>query len=284
MQTYTGYKFRSGAAALRSLTEGTAYFATTEQLNDVLEAKFDIASAAQFADVFNKTLTELSLSRGFPTGVSFKRSVPKALKTANDRENARFLRQCGRMGIFATASRPDSQPMWAYYCDSHKGVCFHLEWPEDVIEKYQLWARRVTYSEEYRIHNRADDLRESMLDLGRENPRWSMAQLEAFSLTEQFRRQWGNNSTARAMSTKHLDWKHENELRVLSPRAGALPIMHKILKSVIFTRTDFPEWGPIMTALHQFYPKVRVAKMSFDYKEPFTASQQYEFRTIPIAA
>jgi hypothetical protein len=60
--------------------------------------------------------------------------------------------------------------------------------------------------------------------------------------------------------------------------------MHKILKSVIFTRTDFPEWGPIMTALHQFYPKVRVAKMSFDYKEPFTASQQYEFRTIPIAA
>jgi hypothetical protein len=284
MKTYTSYKYRSGAAALSSLKDGTIYFAPPEQLNDALEAKFDIASAAEFADVFNATLTELALARGFPNGLSFKRRVPRGLKAANDFENARLIRYVKHAGICATASRPDSQAMWAYYCDNHKGVCFHFEWPEYIIEKHELSSASVTYSEKARIHNRADDLRALMLELGKENPRWSMAQLEAFSMTEQFRRKWGSRTAARALSTKHADWKHEQEVRVLSRRAGALPILRDVLRSVIFTRTDFPEWGPIMVTLHEHYPNVRVADVSFDYKEPLTKSRTYGYRLVPIAA
>jgi hypothetical protein len=100
-----------------------------------------------------------------------------------------------------------------------------------------------------------------------------MSQLQEFSLTESFRRRWGIQSVARAVSTKHADWQHEAELRLIAPRAGHIPIMSDILKRVFFIRTDFHEWGSIMMLLHRLYPKVELASLSFEHKEPFVKMQ-----------
>ena len=88
---------------------------------------------------------------------------------------------------------------------------------------------------------------------------------------------------SRAVSTKHSDWAHEHELRMLSPKAGPLPILGQILKRVYFTRTDFPEWGPIMMLLHQLYPGVETAQVTFSHTEPLVSIQRLEKKLIPIA-
>jgi hypothetical protein len=87
---------------------------------------------------------------------------------------------------------------------------------------------------------------------------------------------------SRAVSTKHSDWMHEHELRMLSPKAGSLPILRQILKRVYFTRTDFSEWGPIMMLLHQLYPHVETAQVTFSHAEPLVSIQRLEKKLIPV--
>ncbi len=282
MPNLTCYKYRSGSAALRALSEGTAYFASPTELNDTLEAKFDLAGARQFAEVFNTTLNELARNRGFPYGLKFAKPVPDGLEEATRKENERFSLACKEIGVYSAAPRPDNQPMWAYYCDNHRGVCFHLEWSNELMKEYGIHSREVAYTREARFHNRADDLREAMLELGQQNPTWSMAQIEGLSLTDHFRRDYGIRSVARAVSTKHADWEHEREIRLLRPRAGPIPVMQLVLKTVIFTRTDFPEWGSLMMLLHKLYPNTGLAQLTFNHKEPFVETKPLQFHKIQV--
>jgi hypothetical protein len=281
VQALTCYKYRSGAAAVRCLSEGTAYFASPAELNDSLEAKFDLAGAKDFARVYNATLTELAKLRG--SKMSFLRPVPKGLPAVTRTENKRFREASQRVGIFSAAPRPDNQPMWAYYCNNFQGVCFQLEWPSEVLGTYHLYPTKVTYTDKARVHNRADDYREILLELSRENPTWNMAQLGAFALTDTFLRKVGIRSMGRAVSMKHLDWAHEGELRIVASKPGPIPVMRNILKRVIFGRTDFEEWGSIMMLLHRLYPETNLAQISFHHKEPFVHIQPMEFRKVPIS-
>ncbi|TRZ75669.1 MAG: DUF2971 domain-containing protein [Deltaproteobacteria bacterium] len=277
----TCYKYCSGAAALRCLSEGTAYFASPRGLNDSLEATFDVAGPEQYAAVIEKTLSELSLRRGGPPFAVDDRAA-EDIRVASTEETERFVSACQQVGIFSGAPRPDNQPMWADYCGNEQGVCFHLEWSKDIIETYHLFPTEVVYSRETRLLNRADDVRQALLEVAKQNPTWSLDQLKAFSLSEPFLRRVGIRGVARAVSIKHADWEHEREVRMLAPRSGPLPLMQNILKSVIYTRTDFPEWGSIVMLLHQLYPKVRHAKMAFSHREPFVTSQLLTTKKVPF--
>ena len=279
---FVNYKYRSGAAALRNLSEGTAYFASPAELNDALEAKFELADTTSFIEIMTNTLNELESLRGRVGKYKFNKTGFIEFDKENSFENQRFYKNCQETGIFSTASRPDNQPMWAYYCNDSKGVCFELEWSKEVMQKHGLWPIEVNYSNKSRLHNRADDMRQALLELGEEHPDWNLQQLKEFSLSEPFRRRWGIRSIARAVSVKHLDWQHESELRVISSRSGALPIISDVLKRVIFTRTDFTEWGAIMMLLHRLYPKVEIARVEFAHKEPFSSIVPLEMKKIPI--
>ena len=277
----TSYKYRSGAAALRALSDGTAYFASPKELNDSLEAKFDVADSEQHLKVAQETISKLSVNRGGP---AYQRGgqTTDEFRVANERETGLFVAACEQVGIFSCAPRPDNQPMWAYYCGSGQGVCFHFEWSKQVIERYHLYPVEVTYSDHARVVNRAEYERQALTELAAQNPRWSIEQLKAFSLTEPFRRKVGMRAVAGAVSTKHMDWRHEQEIRMLAPHTGPLPIIRDILRSVIFTRTDFAEWGPILMLLRQLYPDVQVAMMTFSHREPFVTSKLMTMKMIPI--
>lgn len=276
------YKYRSGVAVLRCLSEGTLYFASTEELNDSLEGNFDLASTQEYVRVFSRAVHELAIKRGHNTSFQSIEQLPHELEVVNREENERFRAGCKDVGIFSTARRPDNQPMWAYYCDNSKGVCFHLEFSEKIMKEYQLLPTPVTYTRDARILNRADDFREQLLKVGEQNDKWSIDQIRAFSETESFLRRVGISSIARAVSTKHADWEHEAEIRFIAPRSGPIPILKDVLKSVIFMRTDFPEWGSIMTLLHRLYPDVQLADLSFHHTEPFVRSRKLSFKAVPV--
>ena len=275
------FKYRSGAAALRSLSEGTVYFASPTELNDSLEAKFDMESTSQFIDVLTEAFSEIARQRGI-SRYSFDQSGFDEIDLGHTEECKHFKEASRKVGIFSTAARPDNQPMWAYYCENSAGVCLELEWSDELFREHQLWLSPVRYTTEARLHNRADDLRKLLLELSVQHPDWTVAQIKEFSLTESFRRRWGIESLARAVSQKHADWQHESELRILAPLSGPKRIIRDALKRIFFVRTDFAEWGPIMKLLHKQYPDVEIAKIAFDHKDTYVTVQDCETRLVPL--
>lgn len=274
------FKYRSGAAALRGLSDGTCYFAHACELNDSLEAKFAPADSSSYARTLAQTLTELAGQRQEPARYEPEESV--LLSKLIREEDETFAANCQRVGIFSGTKRPDNQPMWAYYCNDGRGVCFEFEWPSDVLKQFSLRPTFVHYTDQPRVHDRFEDMREELLALGDKHPSWTAEQLYEYSQTQEFIAGWGARSMSRAVSTKHSDWAHEHELRMLSPRAGPLPILRQILKRVYFTRTDFPEWGPIMMLLHQLYPGVKTARVTFNHTEPLVSIRHLEAKLVPI--
>jgi len=274
----TCYKYRSGQAAIRCLTDGCLYFSPPHELNDALEAKFDLVDAAQFWAAVKRAFGKLAPGRPDAGELVLSAPMPVEFKEINDREGGRFYEACQQVGIFSTATRPDSQPMWAYYGDNSNGVCFELAWSDEIMMAHQLWPSRVQYTDAPRKFNRADDMCEMLLAIGADKPEWTIKQIFDFSMTEPFRRRYGIAGVARAVSIKHSDWQHEDEIRLLSPRARAIPILADTLKRVFFMNTMSNEWGEIMKLLYERYPGVELAQVKFHHKETFVCAKEYEFR------
>lgn len=62
----TCFKYRTPAAALRCLAEGSLYFAKPSELNDTLEAKYDHASPEDFTRVMAEIYSDISQQHGGP--------------------------------------------------------------------------------------------------------------------------------------------------------------------------------------------------------------------------
>ena len=258
------FKYRSGEAAQQSLIEGTVFFATPSTLNDTLEAKYEDSSAEEFSRVIVETVNEISCIR---SGIAFERDrqLLAEFRDVNARENERLRTFADQIGIFSAAQRPDHQAMWAYYADNAKGVCFEMDWTKDLIQQHQIWASEVQYHDRERTHNRADDWRAVFLELSRSYPDASLDELIAKSLDEEARRKWGILTASRAVSVKHTDWAHEQEIRLLAPKSGAMPILKDVLKRVHFVRYDGEFLAEIMGLLHRKYPSVEVVQWKFSH-------------------
>lgn len=277
----TCFKYRSGATALRCLVDGALYFAGPSQLNDLLETKFDHADAADFDRVFRETIAKVNRARG-GAPIQPAREIPLQFIQENARENERFRQACDNVGIFSAARRPNDQAMWAYYAEDCKGVCFELEWSASILNAHQLYPVDVTYSANARTHNRAEDWRATFLELAKEKPTATIAELQQISLGEAFRRRMGVRSTARAASIKHTDWMHEKEIRILAAKSGARLLLSSVLKRVHFIRTDGDQWGAIFQELHKNYPQVELAHWTFHHGEISASAESMEFKLVPV--
>lgn len=278
----TSYKYRSGASALRCLSEGSLYFASPCELNDVLEAKFELAGPSQFMEAMASAVSEIASARGYPGGFHVEKPLSVELESGITAENGHFQEASQRMGIFSSSPRPDNQPMWAHYCGGFRGACFELEWSSEVFERYQLYPTNVIYTNEQRIHNRAIDFRRILVALGLEHPDWSLERIKEHSLGEEFRRREGVESMARAVSIKHIDWQHEAEIRILSPRSGSFSILPDVLKRVFVVKTDFAEYVSIIRQVVQNYPNAKIVQLSFNHTEPLVSFREIEIKLSPI--
>lgn len=278
------FKYRSGSAALRSLSDGTVYFARPDELNDSLEAKFAPADPTSYQRRLAQTLTELAAERNERVKYEPEDEMAEYFIKMTQEQDATFATDCQKVGIFSGTKRPSNQALWAYYCNDSRGFCFQFEWPDDVVRKFSLRPTFVHYSSEPRVHDRFDDMYAELIKLGKQNPDWSVEQIHEHFYSQSFLARWLARSMSRAVSNKHADWAHEEELRMLSPVAGPLPILKQILKRVYFTRTDFPEWGPVQMLLHQLYPDVELAKVTFTHTEPLVHVQPMHRTLVPMSS
>ncbi len=280
----TNYKYRTGEAASRCLSEGILYFAPPAKLNDILEAKFETPPVEDFLDEFLVAVRELATQRGFSAdSVNLQTHDPALLyelAEVDHAENVRFKEACQEVGIFSATVRPDHQALWAYYASDFKGVCFELEWPNEVLETYQIVPVKVQYSAKHRILNRATDVKELLIKVASSNPTWSMDELMRHTLSEDFRRRIGIASVSRAVSIKHADWAHEEEIRLISPHPCKVPICD-VLKKVFYVRYDSPELELIIGAIHRHYPNVKLVELKFSHVPPLVSAREFEVKIVP---
>lgn len=275
------FKYRTPTVALRCLAEGSLYFAKPSQLNDAFEAKYIHATQEEFVRVITKTVTEINQQRrGQP--LAFSQQSMAKMAESYARECQHLKEFTDNIGIFSTAKRPDHQAMWAYYADNSSGVCFELEWSHTVAEEYQLWATDVEYHDKPRIHNRAEDWREIFLKLAESHPFYNLEQLYHLSLEEEARRKWGILTASRAVSVKHTDWMHEQEIRILAPKSGAQHLLHDVLKCVHFVGTSGEHWAAIMQLLYANYPKVEMLYWESSHGVMSKTPTPMEFRLVKI--
>ncbi len=279
--TLTCFKYRSPTAALRCLAEGSLYFAKPSELNDTLEAKYEHATPEELTRVMAQTYSEISQQRG-GQALAFDQQSMAEMVEAHARECQRLQDFTDQIGIFSAAQRPDHQAMWAYYADNASGVCFELEWNQEIADRHQLWATDVQYHGKARVHNRADDWRHVLLQLARDHADASLERLHQLSLEESARRKWGILTTSRAVSVKHTDWTHEREIRLLAPKAGALHVLPDVLKRVHYVRSDGDHWSAIMQLLRAYYPTVEITHWEFSHGELSAISTPMEIRLIPM--
>lgn len=277
----TSFKYRTPAAALRCLAEGSLYFAKPCELNDTLEAKYEHAAPEDFSRVMAQTYSEISQQRGGPA-LEFDLRGMAEMAAAHARECQRLQEFTDQIGIFSAAQRPDHQAMWAYYADNASGVCFELEWSHEIAERHHLWATDVQYHGKARVHNRADDWRHVFLELARDHADASLERLHQLSLEESARRKSGILTASRAASVKHTDWAHEKEIRLLVPKSGALLVLGEVLKRVHYVRTDGEHWGAIMQLLAARYPSVELVHWQFSHGELSAIPTPIEIRLIPV--
>lgn len=214
------FKYRSPSAALRCLAEGTLYFAKPSELNDTLEAKYEHATPEDFIRVVTQVYSNISQQRGGQALAFDQRGMAEMAK-AHARECQSLQAFTEQIGIFSAAQRPDHQAMWAYYADNSAGVCFELEWSDQVIERHKLWKTQVQYCSNARIHNRAEDWSHGFLELAREQPKANLETLHWLSLKRSVRRAWGarpqreppRSSTPTGHTSRKLGYWHPNQVR-----------------------------------------------------------------------
>lgn len=280
-QVLTCFKYRSPTAALRCLAEGSLYFAKPSELNDTLEAKYDHATPEDFTRAMMQTYSEISQQRGGQAFAFDQRGMAE-MAEAHARECQRLQAFTDQIGIFSAAQRSDHQALWAYYADNASGVCFELEWNQEITDRHQLWATDVQYHGKARVHNRADDWRHVFLELARDHADASLERLHQLSLEESARRKAGILSASRAVSVKHTDWAHEKEIRLLVPKSGDLLVLGEVLKRVHYVRTDGQHWGAIMQLLAARYPSVELVHWQFSHGELSAIPTPMEIRLIPV--
>lgn len=281
------FKYRSTAAALRDLKAGTLYFAKPEKLNDILEAKYDDASHEDFAQVMLQTFNEISLQRG-ETPLLFDQDAKEAAAAAYKSECQNRKHFIQQLGVFSAAQRANHQAMWAYYADNNTGFCFELELDADVFRQHQLWATDVQYQAEARIHNSADDWRKVFLKLAAANPSASLAELKELSLEEPIRCEWRVLTASRAVSIKHTDWSQENEIRLIAPKSGAIPILANMLKRVHFILADDKHYSSEQLKVIGFlrtnpdYSSVETISWKFSHGDITTVPTPIKFEAIRL--
>lgn len=275
------FKYRSPSAALRCLAEGTLYFAKPSELNDTLEAKYEHATPEDFIRVVTQVYSNISQQRGGQALPFDQRGMAEMAK-AYAQECQRLQAFTEQIGIFSAAQRPDHQAMWAYYADNASGVCFELEWSDQVIERHKLWKTQVQYCSNARIHNRAEDWSHGFLELAREQPKANLETLHWLSLKRSVRRAWGRQTAARAASLKHTDWTHEQEIRLLAPKSGALFVLADVLKRIHYVRRDGDHWPGMVRLLAALYPAVELVHWQFNHGALGTIQTPMEIRLVPI--
>ncbi|WP_151947859.1 DUF2971 domain-containing protein [Aliarcobacter butzleri] len=113
-----------------------------------------------------------------------------------------FINIYKNSGVYSLSKNYNNELLWAYYSDSHKGFC--IEYDFDILKQYPCNEDAfldVKYSKNVPIMNLGNIL---------------------------------DSSFKKSLVTKSLSWKHEEEIRILTPSSGMFTYFNRAVKSIYF--------------------------------------------------
>lgn len=293
------FKYRTFQSAIQCLENGTLYFARPNRLNDVLEGRFDDCSYEAFVATVQEAVSEASMRRGEDSLQIDRGAFSAQAREAFGAENQRFRAAAANTGIFSAAARPDNAALWASYADEHRGVCFELCWTSTIMHRYQLEAAPVRYDASPRTFNRAAIWREIFSGVSDEMPPpASVRDIFQMTMTARFRELLGRRTVISALSTKHPDWQHEEEIRIFAPRGDvAVAVLPEVLRRVYFVnppetynrqRSGREKYRQSFERINQLlatrYPNVGVSWGSFQHGAVHFEHQPMTIHLVPESA
>jgi len=154
---------------------------------------------------------------------------PKALKNNLEFKNVKLPKEVyGNIHICCFSRERDNILQWSHYADSHRGICLGFgedndirKWNRSLI--FVDYAKKMPKINYFKILNELIKTdRNLYYDInGRLNSRKLFTDLDAVIMIE-------------TVGTKQLEWKYEQEARILSSTNGNLKYPKELLKEIIF--------------------------------------------------
>jgi hypothetical protein len=121
----------------------------------------------------------------------------------------KVLSNVAKAGIFSLASRPDDRKLWAHYGSNYTGFCVGYE--VELLEKFNSYAHHTHYLIKVKYDEQPAVL--GFLDVIERN-------LPSF--------------LQKVLGTKHPEWKHESETRIITDKTGLMPHDFRAVRSIHF--------------------------------------------------
>ena len=176
-----------------------------------------------------------------------------------------IVNQAAQVGIFSLAARFDDMKLWAHYGASHTGFC--VGYDVKMLEKFNSDVRYTHYLIKVKYS---------------ENP-------EKLTFDDVSR-----NATPfmqKMLGTKHLEWAHEDETRIITDKEGRMPHDFRAIKSIYFglkmPQEQVDEVMRRMQGRGIAYYQMERSPVAYSLKavpvaDPFVAAQRYLYHVVPV--
>lgn len=191
------------------IVENQIYFAKPSTLNDPHDCRpaTTAPSVTEVRNAARKMTSRVNKRHGLKLTENEKHSKETEIVlrlTGPKRRNEYLFDTLDKnAGVFCTSATPKSSPQWAYYADSHKGVCLEFT----IARENPIVAKKVSYVERRPLIDivrllEDDDYREKQITL--------------------------------AVTTKSISWKEEHEIRFLNSEQGLYNYVPSVLTGILF--------------------------------------------------
>lgn len=168
-------------------------------------------------------------------------------------------------GVFSLSKSPCEELLWAHYARSHEGFC--IEYDLDVLMNFEN-----NYYETIDVKYANTPQKLNGLELLQQGDSKKFLQV--------------------ILGAKPLSWAYENEIRVITPKAGRHDYDYRAVKTIYFgLRMDDKEKTEVMSTLRGRdikYKQIKLIKNSYNLvdvavEDPFGTSEKYKNSIAPIA-
>ena len=188
------YKYRGGSNFARDL-------------DSIAGDSFYAASLATLNDPFEATYSVVPMEKLLNLMERFIGKDPSL--TGMKVSLQEVLHNVDRAGIFSLAARPDDLKLWAHYGSNYTGFC--VGYDVAMLEKFNGYTHYSHYLVRVKYSKKPAAL--SLTDVGKSN-------LHDF--------------LQKVLGTKHPEWQHEGETRIITDATGLMPHDFRAIKSIHF--------------------------------------------------
>jgi hypothetical protein len=141
----------SSAYSLQAFEElivrNRVYFPSIHSFNDPFDCQIDPDFTATHEQKRQFVTDMVQSTPSIGNNVSIQERIEKTLRFCEGPEGDKRLREsidktASRYGVLSLSEDPLSVPMWSYYAEDHKGLCFWFDWNERDVSKFQLVRMR----------------------------------------------------------------------------------------------------------------------------------------------